>query len=67
MLAKTSLSLSRWREDVPTDWIVTSVTHSVGSDGWRMDVEAELSDRRENAEWLGTFLKDQIEKRSERM
>ena len=41
MLAKISFPLSGWRQDVPTDWIITGVTHSVGSDGWNMDVEAE--------------------------
>lgn len=41
MLAEAPLSLSGWRQDVPTDWIITGVTHSVGSDGWNMDVEAE--------------------------
>ena len=42
VIAEAPLSLSQWRQDIPTSWIVTNVNHSVGSDGWKMDVEAEL-------------------------
>ena len=41
VIAEVLLLLSGWQQDVPTDWIITGVTHSVGSDGWNMDVEAE--------------------------
>lgn len=42
VIAEAPLALSGWRRDVPTKWLVTNVEHSLGADGWRLDVQAEL-------------------------
>ncbi len=41
VIAEVLLLLSGWQQEILTNWTVTNVNHSIGSDGWNMDVEAE--------------------------
>ena len=41
LMAEGKVRLSGFRPGVSGEWLVTSVTHSLGSDGWSASVEAE--------------------------
>ncbi|WAW09277.1 contractile injection system protein, VgrG/Pvc8 family [Oxalobacter vibrioformis] len=45
VIAEAPLQLSQWRQDVPTDWIISSVDHNLDpAGGWTMSIQAELPD-----------------------
>lgn len=46
MLAEAKLTLSGFREGVPTEWVITRVVHTLDAGGgWKTDVEAELPNK----------------------